>query len=100
VLYLERPAKKLGFACSEGALLIQRLEGRRPPGSLCTLNRPEWVQRDHGQAELGAIGLPVVRTERASDFSKPDVGAGEAGIEGVWPDETRHPRARRSTGKD
>jgi hypothetical protein len=66
-----------------GALLIQRFEGSRPQGSLCTLNRPEWVQKDHGPAEFGVVGSPEVRTERRSDFSKPDVGAGEAVIEGV-----------------
>jgi hypothetical protein len=51
-----RQATVRGCAVLYGALLIQRLEGSRPPGSLCTLNRPEWVQRDQAEAELGIVG--------------------------------------------
>ena len=51
-----RQVAVLGCAGLEGALLIQRLEGSRPPGSLCTLNRSEQVQRDQAQAELGSVG--------------------------------------------
>jgi hypothetical protein len=37
----------LRYANSSGGL-IQRLEGSHPQGSLRTLNRPEWVQKDQG----------------------------------------------------
>src|ERR1035438_7365543 len=40
---------------SEGALLIQRLEGSRPHGRLCTLNRSERVRGDQGPAEFGGM---------------------------------------------
>jgi len=39
VLYLERPATVVrSVMLSKGALRIQRLEGSRPDGRLCTLN--------------------------------------------------------------
>jgi hypothetical protein len=43
VLYLERPATEqcAGRKSPRGALLIQRLEGSRPQGSLCILNGAE-----------------------------------------------------------
>ena len=37
------------------ALLIQRLEGSRPHGSLCTLNRSDRVQRSEEGAEIGMM---------------------------------------------
>jgi hypothetical protein len=47
VLYLERPpTQQCVVAFSQGgALRIQRLEGSRPHGRLCTLNRAEQVRR-------------------------------------------------------
>jgi hypothetical protein len=56
VLYLERPERDSGQLHGPGgALLIQRLEGSRPHGRLCTLNRSEQVQRDQAPAELGGM---------------------------------------------
>ncbi len=57
VLYLERLRATVRVGTRFGrALLIQRLEGSRPQGSLCTLNRSEQVQRDQAQTELGSVG--------------------------------------------
>ena len=39
----------------DGALRIQRLEGSRPHGSLCTLHGSERVQRDQVETELGEV---------------------------------------------
>jgi hypothetical protein len=100
VLYLERLAKQLGLHFPRRALVIQRLEGSRPQRSLCTLNRPERVQRDHGQAEFGAVGSPEVRTEGPVTFRSLIRALERLASKGFWPDETRHPGARRSTGKD
>jgi hypothetical protein len=56
VLYLERPHANLhGRLLSKRALLIQRLEGSRPHGSLCTLNGSDRVQRSEEEAEIGMI---------------------------------------------
>ena len=63
-----------------GALRIQRLEGSRPHGRLCTLNRSERVQRDQAPTELGRIRLPEGRMEGHSGSPRPDVEAGETGM--------------------
>jgi hypothetical protein len=56
VLYLERPpSNRPQLDDFRGALLIQRLEGSRPHGRLCTLNRSEQVQRDRAPVELGRM---------------------------------------------
>ena len=56
VLYLERPQRTSAqLHALRGALLIQRLEGSRPHGRLCTLNRSERVQGDQAPAELGRM---------------------------------------------
>ena len=56
VLYLERPLRDHAHLRDlRGALLIQRLEGSRPHGRLCTLNRSERVQGDQVPAELGRM---------------------------------------------
>ena len=67
----------------DGALLIQRLEGSRPHGSLCTLHRSERVQVDQEQTELGRMRLPEGRMERASGSPRADADAGETDIRGV-----------------
>ena len=72
-----------GCAVLEGALLIQRLEGSRPPGSLCTLNRSEQVQRDQAQNELGSVGRLKGRMEQRVGSPRPYVDAGEVGMRGV-----------------
>ena len=72
-----------GCAVLEGALLIQRLEGSRPQGSLCTLDRSEQVQRDQAQTELGSVGWLRGRMEQHVASPRPYVDAGEAGIRGV-----------------
>jgi hypothetical protein len=64
----------------DGALLIQRLEGSRPHGSLCTLNGPERVQVDQERPELGRIRLPGSRMEQYCGSARADVVAGETGI--------------------
>ncbi len=40
---------------SKRALLIQRLEGSRPHGSLCTLNGSARVQKSAEDAEMGVF---------------------------------------------
>jgi len=56
VLYLERPHAILrGWLVSKRALLIQRLEGSRPHGSLCALNGSDRVQRSEEDAEIGVF---------------------------------------------
>ena len=56
MLYLERPLRdRAHLRDLRGALLIQRLEGSRPHGRLCTLNRSERVQGDQVPAELGRM---------------------------------------------
>jgi hypothetical protein len=56
VLYLERPLRdRAHLRDLRGALLIQRLEGSRPHGRLCTLNPSERVQGDQVPAELGRM---------------------------------------------
>jgi len=70
------------WVLSVGALRIQRLEGSRPDGRLCTLNRCEWVEGDQEQAELGGIRLFEDGMERRSGSPRPDVEVGEAGIRG------------------
>ena len=65
---------------SEGALLIQRLEGSRPHGSLCTLNGPERVQRDQEQTELGRVRWPEGGMEQYDGSARADVEAGETGL--------------------
>ena len=53
VLYLERPPRNsVQLDGLRGALLIQRLEGSRPHGRLCTLNRSEPLRRDQVPAVL------------------------------------------------
>jgi len=42
---------------SAGALLIQQLEGSRPPGSLCTLNGSDQVQWFKGFKEDAVMGM-------------------------------------------
>jgi len=44
-----------GGLLSKRALLIQRLEGSRPHGSLCTLNGSARVQRSAEDAEIGVF---------------------------------------------
>ena len=85
VLYLERPATATVRSCMvlEGALRIQRLEGSRPHGSLCTLNRSERVQRDQDRLSWAVIRWLKGRMERRCGSPRPDVEAGEAGIQGV-----------------
>ena len=58
-----------------GALLIQRLEGSRPHGRLCTLNGSELVQRDQDEAELGRNGRPDGGMERRRSSPRAEVEA-------------------------
>jgi len=56
VLYLKRPPWNSWQPHDPGrALRIQRLEGSRPEGRLCTLNGVEWVQRFKQVAVIGKI---------------------------------------------
>lgn len=65
------------------ALRIQRLEGSRPHGSLCTLNGHERMQRDQAQTELGIVlGLDGLMEAHVSS-PRPCVEAGETGIRGI-----------------
>jgi hypothetical protein len=66
-----------------GALRIQRLEGSRPHGRLCTLNGSERVRRDQEQTELGRIRWLEGWMERRGGSQRPDVEAGTTGIRGV-----------------
>ena len=66
-----------------GALRIQRLEGSRPHGRLCTLNRFERVLRGQGQTELGRVRCLEGGMERRGGSPRPDVEAGESGMRGV-----------------
>ena len=75
-----RDATVCGCMLSGGALRIQRLEGSRPHGSLCTLNRSELAQRDRKQTELGGMRLPEGRMERHIGLPRADVGAGIKGV--------------------
>ena len=68
---------------SGGALRIQRLEGSRPHGGLCILNRSEWVQGDQAETELGRIRFSEGRMERRSGVPRPDMEAGESCIRRV-----------------
>jgi hypothetical protein len=64
VLYLKRPHETARFSLLSGrALLIQRLEGSRPQGRLCTLNGSDEGRRGN---EVGFI----VRTERVPGSMK------------------------------
>jgi len=67
----------------DGALQIQRLEGSRPHGSLCTLNRPERVPRDLGWTELCKFRWPEGRTSRLASSPRADEASGEAGSRGL-----------------
>jgi len=81
VLYLERPPRnRAQLESLQVALRIQRLEGSRLHGSLCTLNRSERMPRDQAQAELGFIGWLKRRMGQHIGLRRPDV---EAGTEGV-----------------
>jgi hypothetical protein len=65
VLYLERPQRQCAVARSQDrALRIQRLEGSRPDGRLCTLNGPEGVRICREAAGVGVIGGFAGRMER------------------------------------
>jgi hypothetical protein len=64
-----------------GALRIQRLEGSRPHGRLCTLNRSERVQRDQEETELVSIRLPDGRMGRRGGSLRSDVKGEETGIQ-------------------
>jgi hypothetical protein len=87
VLYLERPSRNSAqLHVLNGALLIQRLEGSRPYGSLCTLNRSALVRRDQEEAELGRMRLREGRVEGRSGWLRADLEAGETGIRGVLVD--------------
>jgi hypothetical protein len=68
-----------------GALRIQRLEGSRPHGSLCTLHRSERVQKDQEQAELSRVQCPGDRIGRRCGSRRADVESGEAGLGGILP---------------
>ena len=65
---------------SGGALRIQRLEGSRAHGRLCTLNRSERVQGNQEGPELGGIRLPECLTERRVGWPRPDAETGEPGV--------------------
>src|SRR5580658_7686990 len=66
-----------------GALRIQRLEGSRPHGRLCTLNWSERVQMDLREAELVRIRLPDGRMGWRGGSLRPDVKGEETGIQRV-----------------
>lgn len=84
VLYLERPQRNSGqVQALRGALLIQRLEGSRPHGSLCTLNRAGRAQRDQEQTELHRMRLPEERMKQRNGSPRPDVEAQKGGIRGI-----------------
>jgi hypothetical protein len=78
-----RRATVRSWGSLQGALLIQRLEGSRPHGSLCTLNGPERVQRDQGQTELSRVQWPGGRMGRRCGSRRADEESREAGIGGV-----------------
>jgi hypothetical protein len=81
VLYLERPPRDSGQLHGPGgALLIQRLEGSRPHGSLCTFNRSERVQRNQEETELGRVRWREAWMEQESGLARADEKAGGAGI--------------------
>ena len=52
------------------ALRIQRLEGSRPEGRLCTLNGPDRVQKFKQAAVIGVICRFEVSLERRSVAQK------------------------------
>jgi hypothetical protein len=66
-----------------GALRIQRLEGSRPHGRLCTLNWSERVQGNQEGPELGGVRLPECLTERRVGWPRPDAETGEPVVRGV-----------------
>jgi hypothetical protein len=71
VLYRKRPAKDHATATvPPWALRIQRLEGSRPEGRLCTLNGGERVQSFEQAAVIGMICRIEVRLERRSVAQK------------------------------
>jgi hypothetical protein len=79
-----RRATVRSWGSLQGALLIQRLEGSRPHGSLCTLHRSERVQRDQEQADSGWMRWREGRMERRGGSPRADVEGGETGIRGVF----------------
>jgi hypothetical protein len=64
---------------SDGALLIQRLEGSRPHGGLCTLNESDRVQKVKTFAVMGIICGFDGRVERRSWVLKHQGVAGKTG---------------------
>ena len=82
-----------------GALRIQRLEGSRPQGSLCTLNGCEVVQRDRERTESGGCdgrkgGWSCAVALRGLIWRRESLAS-----EGFCRDETRSRHVRRSTSR-
>ena len=84
VLYLERPHEAArDCMLSDGALLIQRLEGSRPHGGLCTLNGSDRVQKVKTFAVMGRICGFDGWMELGSRVLKRQEVAGKAGYRAV-----------------
>jgi hypothetical protein len=66
------------------ALRIQRLEGSRPEGRLCTLNGAEGVQRPGEVSVQGMIRRVEGRTELRSVAQRHDAVAGTTSGRGVF----------------